>query len=220
MKEYRLRLELLSAAAPGSGEGSAGVIDQDVPHDDLGLPVLWGRRMKGLLRESVLVIEEWGDLAQGCTRELFGTGNAQGLVRVGNAELEEAAQLKPWLQWLRSLEMRESKVVRVFAAEQVLSCYTELRQQTAMDRRTGAPLRQSLRRLRLLRRGLTFSADVVLASDRDDHERALALGCAGIKRMGTNRNRGMGTVQCALLSDGKDLTSEALQAIAQGEDDS
>ncbi|MGI8912229.1 MAG: RAMP superfamily CRISPR-associated protein, partial [Chloroflexota bacterium] len=76
-----LRLELLSDAAPGSGAGGP-LVDRDVVVDELGLPVLPGRRLKGLLREACQEVQEafqtvgrdqW--LAEAlCTPEvLFGT---------------------------------------------------------------------------------------------------------------------------------------------------
>ena len=45
-----LRLELLGDAIFGRGDGVAGLVDIDVEHDELGLPYLHGRGVKGLLR--------------------------------------------------------------------------------------------------------------------------------------------------------------------------
>ncbi len=49
MKEYTLKLELLSDAVFGRGDGVAGLVDVEVQHDAYGLPYLGGRALKGLL---------------------------------------------------------------------------------------------------------------------------------------------------------------------------
>ena len=67
-RQFELRITLLSDAGPGTGEGRAGAIDREVPHDNFGLPVLPGRRLKGLLRESVLQ-GDLGDLTAALAAE-------------------------------------------------------------------------------------------------------------------------------------------------------
>ena len=47
-----VRLELLSAATFGRGDGVAGLVDREVEHDSNGFPFLRGRTLKGLLAES------------------------------------------------------------------------------------------------------------------------------------------------------------------------
>jgi len=47
MPIYTLELELLSDTTPGRGEGVAGLVDAEVQHDELGLPVISGRALKG-----------------------------------------------------------------------------------------------------------------------------------------------------------------------------
>ena len=49
---YVLQITLHSPLTSAAGEGRAGVVDRDVAFDDLGLPVLPGRRLKGLWREA------------------------------------------------------------------------------------------------------------------------------------------------------------------------
>ncbi|MCL4544243.1 MAG: hypothetical protein M1118_06555 [Chloroflexi bacterium] len=58
---YTLTVDLLAEAAVGTGSGSAEV-DREVPIDHRGLPVIAGRRLKGLLREATL--EVWEALLQ------------------------------------------------------------------------------------------------------------------------------------------------------------
>ena len=53
-KPVLISVELLSDTTLGRGEGMAGLVDADVEHDELGLPFLGGKTLKGLLRDSWL----------------------------------------------------------------------------------------------------------------------------------------------------------------------
>ena len=52
MGNYQVKIELLSETILGSGESVAGYIDLEVLHDELGLPFLKGKTLKGRLREE------------------------------------------------------------------------------------------------------------------------------------------------------------------------
>jgi CRISPR/Cas system CMR subunit Cmr4 (Cas7 group RAMP superfamily) len=54
----RLELHLESPVLIGSGEGWGSVIDTDVVFDEVGLPFIPARRVKGVLRESTLELLE------------------------------------------------------------------------------------------------------------------------------------------------------------------
>ena len=49
MPELMLQITLVSQATFGRGDGVAGLVDIEVLHDEMGLPFLHGRSLKGLL---------------------------------------------------------------------------------------------------------------------------------------------------------------------------
>lgn len=51
-----LAVQICSPAAIGRGEPTAGVVDHEVDHDALGLPVIGGRALRGLLRDAWLAM--------------------------------------------------------------------------------------------------------------------------------------------------------------------
>jgi CRISPR-associated protein Csx10 len=202
-----LRIELLSDASPGTGTGQASTIDREVPHTSLGLPFLPGRRVKGLLRDAAMEIHEMDLADPAVVDQLFGTERRPGAVRVGNAELESAEGLVPWVTWASSVAPQD------FGPEQVLRHYAYLRQQTAINRRTGAPLEQTLRRVRVLKRGLRFRAPILVSLEPERLEsavRTLALAGLAIRRFGVSRNRGLGHVRCELYEGEANLSTAAL----------
>lgn len=52
MKTYTLSIKLLSDALINSGEGFGAIIDSDVVFDDVGLPYIPAKRIKGCLRDA------------------------------------------------------------------------------------------------------------------------------------------------------------------------
>lgn len=220
-----LRIELRTDAAPGTGAGGPAV-DREVPCDDLGVPYLPGRRLKGLLREACQEVLEaltraglgaWA-FGHACgVEELFGTPEREGRVAVGDARLagdadgEEYGALQRWLAWDASQERR------AITLESVLRCFTTVRTQTAINAETGAAQHGALRSTRLVRRGLRFHSPLLLrALSAETEERArttLALAAGALRRLGTGRNRGTGVVRCRLWDDG-DLTAAAVDELA------
>ena len=58
MTDYFLQITLLSPLTSSAGEGRVGLVDRDIAFDDLGLPILPGRRLKGLWRDAYRDVSE------------------------------------------------------------------------------------------------------------------------------------------------------------------
>ena len=216
MSEYLLQITLQSPLTSAAGEGRVGVVDRDVAFDDQGLPILPGRRLKGLWREAYRdVADAWklcGEYPISVERIFGGSGQKLGdgdaCLYVANAELQEASALREWLKYLQhDQKLHPDDVVQHFAT---------VRAQTAINRRTGAPLENTLRLTRTLKANLVFRARVRFFKSPDDALlNPLALGAAALQHMGTARTRGLGKVRCRLLAHDangqcRDLTDEIL----------
>ena len=77
--------------------------------------------------------------------------------------------------------------------QKVLSLYTYLRTQTAVDTNTGTAIENSLRTLRVLKKGLIFHADVDLKNN--DYAEEFKNAVSMVKHMGVSRTRGLGLVE-------------------------
>ena len=216
MTNYVLQITLQSPLTSAAGEGRVGVVDRDIAFDDLGLPILPGRRLKGLWREAYRdVADAWElcgeslipvELIFGKSGQRSGDGDA--CMFIANAELQETPSLREWLKYLQDKkQLHPDDVVQYFAT---------VRAQTAIDRRTGAALENTLRLTRTLKAGLVFQARVRFFESPDDVLlNALSLGAAALQHMGTARTRGLGKISCRLLvhdenGQCRDLTDEAL----------
>ena len=218
MTNYVLQITLLSPLTSSSGEGRVGIVDRDIAFDDLGLPIIPGKRLKGLWRAAYNdVVDAWrlcGDDPIPVT-DIFGeTGqkpdDGDACIYVANAQLPEAPSLREWLEYLQHHHIRN------LHPDDVVQHFATVRAQTAIDRRTGAAREDTLRLTRTLRSGWVFHAPVrLLVPSSEELHNALALGAAALQYMGTARTRGLGRVCCRLLGpdargEERDLTERAL----------
>ena len=203
MKDYILEIILQSPLISASGEDRVGLVDRDVAYDDLGLPILPGKRLKGLWREAYHdIVDAWklcGKFAIPSTDAIFGKVGQKpdptgAHIHVSDAELKEASSLKPWLRYLQRPESRKLSV------EDVIQHFATVRVQTAIDRYTGAARENTLRLTRTLRADWVFRGKVSFVNSPDDEViKGLARGAAALQYMGTSRTRGFGKVHCRLL---------------------
>lgn len=210
---YKLEIKLESAVSPGSGEGWAGMIDSDIVFDELGLPYIPGRRIKGLLRdnardviftlkqakvadsESFFMLEERSEEDDDLDR-LFGRQgqDAASSFKIDNACLENYSLIREWLLWA------EHKTPEIISPESVRRSFTSLRQQTAIDPNSSVAKEHSLRITRVLNRGETFISNIELNIENiEKYEKLLTLAVLVTRNLGGKRNRGLGRVKCQLL---------------------
>lgn len=221
MTDYFLEIKLQSPLTSSAGEGRVGAVDRDVVFDDLGLPILPGRRLKGLWREAYRdVVDAW----KLCHEELipaediFGKAgekfdDSKSGIHVGNAELHkpQASFLKEWLAYLQQPGVQSN-----LHPDDVIQHFAAVRAQTAMDRDTGSALENTFRLTRTLKAGWVFWAPVHFVTSPDEALlTALFLGAAALQYMGTARTRGLGKVRCRFICGltEKVLDSDTLPSI-------
>ncbi len=207
MEQYTLQLTLKSDATFGRGDGVPGLVDQEVEHDDYGLPFLRAKTLKGLLveecanllyaldsmKQPALVHKYWT-----AATKLFGqpgsSNDAPTALRLGDACLPDDLQQV----------IRQEIANKNLTPDQALNALTDVRRQTAMDE-TGKPEPHSLRSSRVILRETVFTAPLYLEPNDSgpisDDDRALLSACVkAIRRAGTNRNRGSGRLETALFT--------------------
>ncbi len=225
MTEYRIKIELKSDTLIGSGEGFGALIDSDIVFDELGIPYIPGKRIKGILRESYEEII--GLLIKNVSSsfsppdDLFGkvgSGKETALV-ISNLYVKEYEDIRRHLQKLMVQHPE------IFNFESVIEAYTSLRQQTAIDSDLGIAREHSLRTIRVLNRGICFFGKIIDSEDilkKDHNKEILALACMNIKRIGTQRTRGFGEVKWTFMekrgSNWIELTDKNLGFLIKNKD--
>ncbi len=227
MQRLQLNLHLKSDATFGRGEGLAGLVDEEVEYDAAtGLPFVRGRTLKGLLVEE-------------CANLLFALQAASSPVSVSVLPaLEESAErlfgrpgsdvkstallhIGPALfpEQLRSAVRYEIERGPLLPAA-VLESVTAIRHQTAVDERSAAPEKGSLRSMRVVLHQTNLRAwlDFVSDPDADDaNDLALLAACTlSVRRGGIGRNRGRGQLSLRLLNEqGADITDPYFEHFRQ-----
>ena len=189
MKQMKLKIELKSDLICGSGEGWGNVIDTDVVYDSYGFPYIPAKRIKGLLKEACLELDEMGVNKNKLADEIFGSNNVEGSTFVlTNAELANIHDMKCYVDNCNDNEKKELNI------SNVINHYTNVRCQTAIED-NGIAKENSLRASRAITRGNVFYADIIF---EDKYEEVIKNCCAIVHHMGINRTRGFGDVKLSL----------------------
>lgn len=194
MLRYILKIKLLSDMCCGTGEGDGIRQDISSTYDKNGFPIIYGRRLKGLLRDKVEFMKERGYIAEGMSEKIFGTGYFKGNIRVGNAQLSNINELKEELECLTD---DQRKIINPTSIEEI---YTVNRYSTAID--NGIAKEHSLRIVGMFPKGIEFKAVIEMDFSKDSDEfTVIADACKLLRNMGVGRNRGYGEVRCELSED-------------------
>lgn len=177
-----------------SGETYNSIVDTDIVYDMYGIPYIPAKRIKGCIRETALELLEFGLISREKYEKLFGKeGNQQSGFFLSNAYLKEHAALVAVAEHFKKNGLA--------ASQNVLDQYTDVRTQTAVDLETGVADKNSLRTMRVIRRGLEFEAECNPGKNVDAKlQKLLELAVSLVKHMGVSRSRGLGLVEMRLDS--------------------
>ena len=186
-----IRMELMSDLCPASGDGFAGFVDADVCFDDLGLPYIPAKRLKGCLRECGLDILSVDNSYTAVFNKLFGKtgGSIPGTLNISNGKLDDYTCVSGNLGSAERSEIAE--------------VYTSIRSRTKMD--NGKVAQGTLRTTRVLNKGQCYDFSVTLDNDACTCK-FLNMCVKSLRNLGLNRSRGLGEVKCKLM-DGKTTSS-------------
>ncbi|CCP24818.1 MAG: hypothetical protein GXW90_09255 [Tepidanaerobacter acetatoxydans] len=214
MSEYKITIKLESNCMLGAGEGWGSVIDADIVFDNVGLPYLPARRLKGCLRESAKEVLEMMECAGikkfesqiidkvfGCSGDATGAG-----IVFNNLYLPNYKDVYDWCKW--ALQECNSAV----SPEIIVNSFTSIKQQTSINNE-GIADDKSLRTFRVLKRGIEFEGAVNIKEEDKEAVDLLALACLNLRYIGTMRNRGYGKIVCRFKKGNEDLSQSCIEQI-------
>ncbi|MFW0884775.1 RAMP superfamily CRISPR-associated protein [Candidatus Acidulodesulfobacterium sp. H_13] len=209
MNEYKIKIDFKSDVLVGIGEGYGTIVDSDVVLDEVGLPYIPSKRIKGIMRESA---EEVNEMLESFNihidiDKIFGTaGAAEGALHLSNFFLTEYEDCKAWFKYL----INDKNIIN---KQNITEQLTSLRYSTAIDMGTGCAKEHSLRIERVIEKDNTFIAHADLYESSEIY---LALICQNIRRMGTKRTRGLGEIDVVLMKNEKSLNDNAIKFLKKG----
>lgn len=187
MKEIDIRIEILSYWHAGSGVGRGGDADSLVVRDDLGLPYLPGRTVKGLFREGVRLCEDFKELPEGTTDSLFGlradpgddAGSVPGKLFFRDARLDR--ETRGWLAGEKDKNLKEALFDTISS--------TKLDEEGQADDKT----------LRTIEATIPVALDTTVSGpDEDDWPEAIGRAARVIRSLGSHRHRGLGRCRVSI----------------------
>lgn len=197
-----LKITLNSDSLIASGEGYGSVIDSDIVFDELGIPYIPAKRIKGCLRDS---LQEIAKIFCSSTIDkelaldkLFGNNNKSlnSLANFSNLKIKDYENNSKWLNYI------QNEFSEYVSSSIVTSFFTDIRQQTCIAD-DGVSQDHSLRTSRVLKKGLEFEGKIEITSDDTVILDSLLLACVNLRKIGSNRTRGFGEISCEIY-DNKD----------------
>lgn len=214
-KKYNVQIQLLSDSLIGATEGYGAIIDKDSVFDEVGLPIIPGKRVKGILRDETELLTKYKPIViqpkddgnnKTAIEILFGkaglTDKNTKYLSVSNFVLREYEANKTYLKYL----IQKGDITR----SEVIAHFTTLRMMTRIDDDNIAT-ETSLRTIRVLKKGLIFEGELSFDPHYlEDFRSIISL----TRRIGSMRNRGLGNIQCQLIEiTNPDNESEKITAL-------
>jgi CRISPR-associated protein Csx10 len=209
MEEVKIKIKTLSPILPGNGQTFGTLIDSDIVFDEIGIPYIPAKRIKGLLRDSASEVLDMLYLSNITNKlDLSKTNNDYNLI---NSIFGLPGENKHSCLNFSNLHIPNYDVVskeiatlliskynKIIDKNEVISSFTNIRKQTSIDPRTQTALKHSLRTLRVINKDLEFESIININYNFDEAINLLILATKNLKRMGTKRNRGFGEIKCLL----------------------
>ena len=127
----------------------------------------------------------------------------------GNPHNEKIYSIQRLLDTLNDSELDKAK--------DILNASTEVRSFTGIDYEKGVAKEGSLRRVRVIRKGLYFYSHILTGRDLSSFEEdIMGIAAASLKHLGTMETRGMGYVSCRLMKGQENLTDQSMTKLREG----
>ncbi len=189
-----------SDLAAGSGYSFAGVVDSDICYDDIGIPYIPGKRIKGCLREIASSLLYSFVCEEDISRIFGDPGDSKRMgFQVGNAYPEQYDLLRKTISARRD----ENDYSSFYGKQAILRNFSHVIAQTELDD-NGIALENSLRFTRVINRYKTgdskrepmvFLSEITFPKDDKDIIESII---KGLRHIGLKRNRGLGNVVCSV----------------------
>ncbi len=205
----KLKIQLLSDMNIATGEGRAGNIDSDVYFDQYGLPFIPAKRIKGILRDTAIFVN---NLLNKLNKNklninyLFGeSGKKPSNLIISNAMIENYEENVEYLKYI--LNKKSSDNERLISIENIIDYFTIIRINTAINEK-GSAKDRSLRTIRVLRKDIVFESEIYIPENTID---LFAIVVETVEYMGSNKTNGLGRVKCWLEDKNNKIDTESLR---------
>jgi len=189
-----LLIRLLSDSHFGMGAGTAGLVDREIDHDEYGMPIINGKSIHGLLKDSWLTMHKHFPELISAAKRILGEPKLHqdsAILHISNATLP--------LEISKIIKTAILRKDHPLTPDMILDVFTDIRIQTSQNRENGAPAKETLHSIRVLTRGIILRSELNwLVIPNSDDIKVLSLMLLGTRHAGLERNRGLGLVELSL----------------------
>ena len=199
MQEYVVKIKTLTDIMPGSGESIPGIIDSDVRYDELGLPYMNAKTVKGHLREAMeqILAVTRNRFAGIAADSLLGGSDVAGGSRIAKIRVSDMKLSKAVRDTIHDAEVSGS-----VTKEEILDSLTQVYASTKISEKTGTAEAHYLRKYRMVKRGLLFDVRIEAEGLSQQEEELLFMSVKAIQHIGTLKSKGKGSVLCTIQRKG------------------
>jgi len=213
-KPQEIVIKLLSDSTIGTNYRTSGRVDIEIDYTDEGLPIIRGKIIHGLLRDSWLSMAKYFKELQRAAERILGPEGGlmeRAILRIGDATLNE--DVIKWAHY--AVNRRENPLHPML----ILESLTDVRTQTSIDQRTGSAKEGSLRSSRVILRETEFYAPLQWYENPTEDDLCCLLMCVWTTRhAGLGRNRGRGFIQMNLKPIDEQLLFKQIEKRCKGEE--
>ena len=207
MKTYQVKIKTETDTMLGSGQSLPGAIDSDIRYDENGIPYMNAKTMKGYLGEQMrwiysLYPEKFAEVS---LSELLGSPDTEGIKRTGKLRFS-AVQLSAGIADRLKKAVKEKTVTK----EEILDSMTVIFSYTSLDEE-GIAKDHTLRRIRMIRGGMTFESNIYVDEISPLEEELLAYALCSLQHIGMEKSKGKGVVRCDIFENGESLRDRYLK---------
>ncbi len=191
---YKIVIKTLSDTMMGSGESIPGTIDSDIRYDKYGMPYMNAKTMKGHVREQMELLSSVFPKYKGINVDaLLGSNDREAEKRPGKLYFSDVRLDAAVREILTKTVIKDEAT-----ADEILEALTQEYSFTAIDE-NGIAKDHSLRKERMVRKGLSFETYIDGEDLTKKEEDFLKDSIKAIQHIGTHKSKGKGLVHCEVI---------------------
>ena len=187
-------VKLLSDTCCSDGMGNGSSVDVCAYFDENGLPVIPGRRFKGLLKEKAQLlaansfsVKDSGVVTNEDVEALFGAdGGVISKIQVNDAYLKKAVKIT-------------EELASKYNAKEIASVFSQERYQTAIGE-NGVAKDHSLRNIETVVKGTEFEGSIKINNSTTKDVEIIKAALKLLRNIGLNKSRGLGEIVCGNIT--------------------
>ncbi len=200
MKVFKMEIRTVTETMLGSGESLPGIVDNDIRYDDMGIPYMNAKTLKGHLREQMeMIIHVSGDKYSSINiAGLLGSADEDSEKELARLHFSKVGPSEPVRRTIRKWFANNT----VHTADEILDALTIVNTYTRIGS-NGIVENGSLRTARMFRKGLILESYIYADSITDLEEELLTDAVKALQHIGTMKSKGKGVVECSLHPTGE-----------------